>query len=175
MNRTSTNMHKTLALLASLTLVAPAARAHVTLAPAEAEAGSYVKLVFTVPHGCAGSPTTGVSVTLPPGVIAARPMPKPDWRLTIESARLDPPVPLHGRAVDSTAARIGWDGGSLASDLFDEFAIRAKLPDAPGELRFVVQQTCEKGEATWNGTADSATPAPVLKVIPAGASGHAHH
>lgn len=174
MNRKRMTMKNTLALAAAL--LAVPAFAHVTVSPAEAEAGRYVKLVFTVPHGCAGSPTTGIGVTLPPGVIAAKPMPKPEWRLTIESARLDPPVTLHGRKVDSTAAQITWDGGSLPGDLFDEFAIHARLPEEPGELRFVVQQTCEQGRATWNGAADSATPAPVLKVLPAGAaSGHAHH
>lgn len=161
--------------LAALLLAAPAF-AHVTLAPAEGEAGRYVKLVFTVPHGCAGSPTTGITVTLPPGVISARPMPKIDWRLTIETARLDPPATLHGRKLDSTAAQIGWDGGPLPNDLFDEFAIHARLPDEPGALRFVVLQTCEKGEVSWSGAADTSTPAPVLRVLPAGAaSGHAHH
>jgi len=153
-------------LLALSALAAAPAFANVTLSPAQAEAGRDVKLVFTVPQGCNGSPTTGIAVTLPFGVIAARPMPKTDWRLTIESARLDPPVTLHGRRLESTAAQIGWDGGPLPNDLFDEFAIHAHLPDEPGELRFVVQQTCEKGQVNWSGAADSATPAPRLKLLP---------
>ena len=160
----------------ALASLAGSAFAHVTLEKEEAAPDAAYKAILRVGHGCEGDATTTLRVQIPEGLIVAKPMPKPEWRLTIESARLDPPVTLHGRKIDSTAAQITWDGGSLPGDLFDEFAIHARLPDEPGELRFVVQQTCEKGQATWSGAADAATPAPVLKVVPAGASpGHAHH
>ena len=60
---------KTLA-LTSTTLIAVASAsssvlAHVVLEKREAAVGSYYKAVFQVAHGCEGSPTVGLEVTIP--------------------------------------------------------------------------------------------------------------
>src|SRR5687768_1749463 len=65
-------------LLLSLSL-SPAAWGHVTIDPKEAPPGSYAKLTFRVPHGCAGSATTKVRVLIPEGVTSVKPQVHPGW------------------------------------------------------------------------------------------------
>lgn len=174
-----------------LGLCASAAQAHVSITTPAAAAGSYAKVVLQVPHGCSGSPTTAVTVYVPPAYLVAKPMPKPGWTVTVQKARLAKPVQLHGRTIEESASVIRWEGGRLPSDFFDEFSLQGKLDEqAEGPLPFRTVQTCEKGEADWNGAAGSAAPAPVLQVLPAaplavpasgpapaspgGGSGHSH-
>ena len=52
--------------LLTLGLAAPAS-AHVTVTPSDTAAGAYVVLTFSVPHGCDGSPTTGITIQMPGG------------------------------------------------------------------------------------------------------------
>jgi len=159
------------------TACSTAAAAHVVLDTAEAPAGSYHKAVFRVPHGCSGSPTTAIAVTLPDGILSAKPQPKPGWTLAVERQALPRPVAgPHGSTVGERVARIAWSGGDLPDAWFDEFAIQVRLPDAaPGTvIRFPVEQTCAQGASHWVGTdADKggAYPAPALRL----SAGHAHH
>lgn len=153
---------------------APAA-AHVTLSPATAAAGDYVRLAFGVPHGCRGSATTEVVLRLPhEALIGAKPMPKPGWTLSIERRPLARPFELHGRRIADSVAEIRWRGGPLANEHYDEFVLAGKLADAAaGPLRIEVLQTCESGRNDWTGAAGSESPAPVLEVQPA--AEHRHH
>ncbi len=161
-----------------LSLGASAAQAHISITTPPATAGSYAKVVLQVPHGCAGNPTTAVTVYLPPAYLLAKPMPKPGWTVTIQKARLARPIQLHGRAIEEGPSVIRWEGGSLPSDFFDEFALQGKLGEqASGPLPFRTVQTCDKVEVDWSGAPGSATPAPVLQVVPATPSAphqHAH-
>lgn len=151
-------------------------RAHVTLAPSQAPSGSYARVALQVPHGCNGSATTALTVSVPAGFLAAKPMPKPGWRLSVQRTPLDPPVSLHGRPLTETVSQVRWEGGPLPNDFFDEFVVYGKLADRAGPLAFAVTQTCEQGEVSWSGAAGSQTPAPVLEPTPApSASPHAHH
>lgn len=156
-----------LALLGSLACLG-AAQAHITLSSDTAAAGAYARVVLRVPHGCGASPTTGITVQVPAGYLLVRPMPKPGWTLTLEKAPLTPPLRLHGREIGQTTAQVRWQGGPLPADQFDEFVLLGKLDDqASGPLALRVVQTCEQGSIDWAGGADSATPAPVLDVVPA--------
>src|SRR5215475_8214196 len=83
-------------LLATTAALAPAALAHVELEADKAPAGGSFKLVFMVPHGCAGSPTVGLRVRIPDGVIKAKPMPKYGWTLTTVAEKLATPVDYYG-------------------------------------------------------------------------------
>ena len=160
--------------------LAPAARAHVVLDQASGVAGSYQKLVFRVGHGCDGSATTGLTVTLPESVTGAKPMPKADWKITLVEGKLSVPVESHGRTVTSAVREVAWKGGPLPDAYFDEFVVQAKLPDTPGKLYFRVVQQCEKGSVAWdeiagdNGVMPKA-PAPVFEVLPAGPSAPHQH
>lgn len=152
--------------LAAACATTPAA-AHVTLAERQAQAGGYSRLTLQVPHGCAGRPTTGLAVELPPGLASVKPMPKPGWTLVIEREPLATPLTLHGRPVTERVRRVRWEGGPLANEHFDEFVLMVRLPDAPGALPLRALQHCGAESVDWSGAAGSETPAPVLQVLPA--------
>lgn len=148
-------------LFACAAAAAPLAHAHVTLEQASAPAGAYQKLTFRVGHGCQGSPTHTLTVTLPEGVGSAKPMPKPGWTLA------------------GTAKQISWKGGPLADAHYDEFAMQVKLPATVGKHYFKVTQLCEQGRLDWDAIPDAGgarpgAPAPFIELVPA-AAGAPHH
>jgi uncharacterized protein YcnI len=164
---------KTLLILALLAL-AGAAQAHITLEVPEAEAGKAYKAVLRVGHGCDGSATRQIIVTLPEGpngLRGAKPMPKPGWTLSL-------PAP----------GQIRWTANTEADYLqdawYDEFTLGATLPAEPGTLWLKVRQVCVVGEADWADIPGdgpgvvpaSRTPAVRLVVKPAttAPSGHSH-
>jgi uncharacterized protein YcnI len=70
---------------------------------------------------------------------------------------------------------IAWDGGRLEDAHYDEFIIRFRLPDRPGELLHIpVTQHCEGGRtAAWTQipepgrrVSDYRYPAPALRLLP---------
>lgn len=140
---------------ACLLLAAAAAQAHVSLDQKTASAGAYQKLTFRVGHGCDGSASTAITVTMPEGFNGAKAMPKPGWTISAANPR-----------------EISWKGGPLPDAQFDEFNLLVKLPDAPGMHVFKVVQQCEKGRVEWTELPGVAGkfPAPVLEVVPAAAS-----
>lgn len=152
------------------------AQAHVTLDPTVAPAGGHVRAALRVPHGCAGAATTGIAVELPEGVYAARPMPKPGWRLTIERRRLAEAVRSpHGHEVEEEVARITWEGGPLPDEQYEEFVLMLQVPNQPGgTLALPVLQSCEGGRtehwterpAAGRPAHDLARPAPALRLLP---------
>lgn len=168
-----------LAMLALAASVLPAAQAHVTLEQASAVAGSTYKAVFRVGHGCAGSPTTRITVFLPPGFVGAKPMPKPGWALSIQNEPLLQPYDSHGQPITERAAVITWSGGRLLDAEYDEFVLRGNLPAEAGQHYFRVLQSCEKGENDWaaipTGHDQPAFPAAVLTLTPATAKPSHQH
>jgi periplasmic copper chaperone A len=87
--------------------------------------------------------------------------------VSYERRKLAAPVEVHGRSVGETTSLIHWEGGTLQSDVFDDFALMGKVADgATGSLAFRTVQTCEKGETDWKGGLDSKEPAPVLQIAP---------
>lgn len=127
------------------------AHAHATLETQTAPADSYYKAVVKVPHGCEGSPTLIVKVSLPAGTSSVKPMPKHGWALKIVKTRLDQPIrDSHGREITERVSEIHWSGGRLLDEHYDEFVIQVKLPNTPGEtLYFPTVQECEKGVHRW--------------------------
>jgi uncharacterized protein YcnI len=160
------------ALALGLLASAPAA-AHVTLEVQQAPANSIYRAVFRVPHGCDGATMTRLVVHLPEGVVQARPMPKAGWTL-VTTPRADAPAPTaHGAARE--LGEIAWDGGRLEDAHYDEFIIRFRLPDRPGELLHIpVVQHCEGGRtAAWTQIPEPGRrvseyryPAPALRLLP---------
>lgn len=69
-----------------------AASAHISLETKEAKVGAGYKAVFSVPHGCDGAATTEVSIDVPEGVIAVKPMPKPGWKLSLQKGHTRAPM-----------------------------------------------------------------------------------
>jgi periplasmic copper chaperone A len=135
-----------------LGLAATAAQAHAVLERKEASPGSTYRAVVQIMHGCKGQPTTQVSVTVPEGLIGARPMPKPGWTLaTTRGAYAKAYATHHGTASEGVTA-ITWSGGSLPDDEVDEFTFLAQVADTfePGTTVYVpVQQDCSEGSHSW--------------------------
>ncbi len=172
----------TMAACAVLALVPALARAHVIADPNEGNAGEYLRTSFRITHGCKGSPTVAVTVRLPPGVVQAKPMPKPGWTIEIKTRPLDPPVDSgHGSRIRQGVAEVTWRGGRLDNAHFDEFILSVRLPNAPETtLYFPTIQQCEEGANNWTGIpaagqkwSDLPEPAPFIILRKRG-GGHAH-
>ena len=144
-----------------------AAAAHITLEQPTATAGGAYKAVFRISHGCDGSPTRAITVRLPEGVQQAKPMPKPGWAIELQPG-----------AVTWTAA----NAAAMLSDThYDEFVLRAQMPERVGALWFKVLQQCERSQADWaevptEGTSTKGlkSPAVLLQLAPAAAPAHHH-
>jgi uncharacterized protein YcnI len=138
---------------AALTLLsAHGALAHATLGVTQASPNASYRGIVQITHGCEGSPTTRVRVTIPEGIIGARPMPKPGWSLSMTKGPYAKSYPyLHG-SLGEGVKEIIWSGGSLPDDQFDEFVFVARITDAfrPGQtVYFPVDQECETGAHHW--------------------------
>lgn len=159
-------------------LLASSAHAHITLEQREAEAGSAYKAVFKVGHGCDGSATRRITVTLPTGFKGAKPVPKAGWTLNLRMDKLAQPYESHGKPVTEGLAEVTWTANSEADWLqdawYDEFIVRGTLPDQAGPLWFKVRQLCAQGESNWaevpaegSSTRGLKLPAALLTVKPA--------
>lgn len=173
------------ALLISATGIFNAANAHVTLEYQVANAGSTYKATFRIGHGCGESPTREIAVTLPPGVQAAKPMPKPGWTIALEREKLAQPRSDHGKPVTDEVRRIRWSANTPADALpghfYDEFVLQARLPDQTGTLYWPVAQVCAQGRIDWSEVPAAGrslhelkSPAAALELLPAAGGGHAH-
>jgi uncharacterized protein YcnI len=132
-----------LIMLCASPALAPAL-AHVSLETGQAPANSTYRAVFRVPHGCGDAATARITVRLPDGVAQARPMPKAGWSLRVTYR--GEPAPGHGNIADASV--VVWEGGRLPNEHYDEFVIRLRLPDTPGQLLYIpVLQECEGGDS----------------------------
>jgi periplasmic copper chaperone A len=182
--------HFTTKLIAALAIItsANAVFAHVVLEDQAALAGRSYKAVLKVGHGCEGSPTTAMRVTIPTGFMGAKPMPKAGWILVIKTAKLAVPYDNHGKQVTEDVSEITWTAMSKDSWLpeayYDEFILLGGLPSKVNEgeaMWFKVLQTCDKGSNDWSqipasgvDTQGLKSPAALLEIIPSGAAGHQH-
>lgn len=162
-----------LALIPALALLACSAQAHIVLEQKSAPAASYYKASFMVGHGCEGSPTTRISISIPDGVVNVKPMPKPGWQVQARVETLPKPYQLHGKTFTEGVTQVTWTGGPLVDANYDEFVMLTRLPDAPGTLYFKIVQTCEQGETRWveipaegKTMRDYKSPAAVLEITP---------
>ncbi|MES2255685.1 MAG: YcnI family protein [Pseudomonadota bacterium] len=136
-------------ILSALLLSATPAMAHVVIANPQGKAASTFIAGFRVGHGCAGSPTTTLTVTVPESIITARPQPKAGWTLSMTHAKLAAPVAGEGGPITERVSSITWTGGVLPADQYDEFVVMLRLPDNAGVLNFPVLQSCQKGAENW--------------------------
>jgi uncharacterized protein YcnI len=174
---TRTNMSKRYCLILIAAFFASPAAAHVSLETKQATVGASYKAVFTVPHGCAGSPTVKIRVQIPEGVIAVKPMPKAGWSVDVVEGKYAGEYDYHGNRLSSGVKEVMWSGGRLPDHNYDEFVMSTFLTDAlkPNTtLYFPVVQECEKGVSRWieipaegAGRLDEGkSPAPGVKLVP---------
>lgn len=166
-----------LAVAVLLAAAVPAA-AHITFENREVKAGSTVRFVLRVPHGCGGSATTAVRVAIPDGLADVKPQPKPGWELDLglelRHAAASGHGHGHGHGEAGTVTEISWSGGNLPDAHYDEFVFRASVSrDAPETLYIPIVQECEVGVDRWiqipgqGGAAGSLShPAPSVRVTP---------
>ena len=152
---------------------------HVVLQERTATALSTYKAVFLVGHGCDGSPTNQIKVTLPAGLQGVKPMPKAGWNLSTKLGKLAVPYDNgHGGMVTEGLTEVTWAASAKESFLpdahYDEFVLRGRLPKETGPVWFKVFQGCEKGSNDWAEIPASGTstkglkaPAALLEILPA--------
>jgi uncharacterized protein YcnI len=137
----------------AITFVPSAAPAHVTLEQQQAPVGTPYKIVLRVPHGCGDSATIGLSVQIPEGVIAIKPMMKPGWQITTTRGHYSKAYSFfHGAKFTEGVKEVTWSGGKLPDAFYDEFVLSAFIAGElePGQiLYFPVVQQCEQGEHRW--------------------------
>lgn len=160
------------------------AHAHVGVTPSTTAPGS-VRLAFTVPHGCAGSPTTAITVQIPEGIIGVKPQPKAGWSLATTRGRYARTYEhYHGRKVAEGVTEVVWRDGTLADDHYDEFVLIGFVTDAfrrGDRIAIPIIQQCLDGANKWVEitSPDAAIekpkwPAPILRVIEADHAKHHH-
>ena len=170
-------MSKIILVAVLATLAAWPAAAHVSLENRQAAIGAGYKAVFTVPHGCAGSPTTKIRVQIPEGVIAVKPMPKVGWSVEAISGKYANEYSFHGKKFSEGVKEVVWSGGKLADSHYDEFVMSTFLTGglkANTTLYFPVVQECEQGVSRWieipapgaGHSHDDKSPAPGVKLMP---------
>jgi periplasmic copper chaperone A len=149
---------------------------HVTLLDGVAAAGAGYRATFRVGHGCDGSATTGLRVTLPAGFNGAQPMPKPGWTVSTTQGKLAAPYTSHGKTYTEGVQEISWVANgpqnALPAAFYDEFVLRGVTPGKPGPVWFKVVQTCTKGALAWvetpatgSSTQGMKSPAALLELI----------
>jgi uncharacterized protein YcnI len=141
-----------------------AASAHVTVDPSSTAASGFSVLTFAVSHGCDGSPTTGLTFTVPDGIASIAPTVNPGW--TIEQSE--------GQVVYTAHTPLP-DGQRTT------FELSVKLPDLPAgeQVDFPVLQQCEAGSTDWAdvavaGEAEPEHPAPSIVLTESAGDGHGH-
>jgi periplasmic copper chaperone A len=155
---------------------ATASFSHVVLQERTTTALSTYKAVMLVGHGCGGSATNQIKVTIPAGFVGAKPMPKPGWILSVKMDKLATPYDNgHGGMVTEGVSEVTWVTAAQSSALpdayYDEFVLRGRVPKEAGPMWFKIFQGCEKGSTDWaeipasgTSTKDLKAPAALLEV-----------
>ena len=170
-------MSKRSCLILIVAFAASPAAAHVSLETKQATVGASYKAVFTVPHGCKGSPTVKIRVQIPEGVIAVKPMPKAGWTIDVVEGKYAGEYDYHGSKLSSGVKEVAWSGGKLTDQHYDEFVVQTFLTGSlkPNTtLYFPVVQECETGVSRWidvpaegaGHSHDGKSPAPGVKLMP---------
>lgn len=170
------------ALVVGLVGWAAPAGAHVTITASTTAAGAYAVLEVSVGHGCDGSPTTKITIQMPPEINSVTPTRNALWEVDKQMERLDPPVAdAHGNEIVERVASVSYTADTPLPDGYrDTFELSVQLPDDEGgTLVFPTIQTCEQGESAWievpqDGQDVEALelPAPSLVISEAAEGGH---
>lgn len=157
----------------ALALAMPlAASAHVGVSPDEIAAGDHGVLTFSFSHGCDGSPTTALRITMPDGLASVAPTMDGDWTIDVE------------RGDDGLVSAVTYTAlEPVPNDLRGAVSLSVGLDEtAPDSLAFAVVQECVDGSTEWTQLAENGedphsldAPAPVVSVTEAPAGGHGGH
>lgn len=150
---------------AGLFAAAPAsAHATVQLYGSTPAAGGYGAMWIRIGHGCDGSPTKKVEVTVPSTFGSAKPQQIAGWTSRV-ALRTD------GSRLVTWMLKKG--GAPLRDDEFADFGISVKYPATEGTYMVPTVQRCLVGAIAWNEEGhDSEHPAPTVTVGPGSGGGH---
>ena len=174
-----------LAAAAGVVALAGPAFAHVTVQPGNAQQGGYTAVDFRVPNESDTASTVKLEVNLPLDhpLASVRTLPLPGWTATVEKAKLDKPIKVHGNDVNEAVSKITWTadaGTKIAPGQFQEFRVSlGPLPTDTESMAFKALQTYDTGEVvrwideTKAGQPEPAKPAPVLTLTKAPAAADA--
>lgn len=155
-----------------LALAAPlSASAHVSVSASTTAAGAYSVLTFSVGHGCDGSPTQTIAISIPDAITSVTPTVNPNWTITRVTEPLDEPIAEEDgdEITDRTSTVVYTAITPLAADQRDTFELSLPLIGEEGDvLEFPTLQTCEVGETNWVGEE-------VPSVTLTAATGEDHH
>ncbi|GAN05508.1 conserved hypothetical protein [Mucor ambiguus] len=149
---------------ATLTLLFSAStNAHVALNPKFAEPGQNLTTAFHVPHGCNGSATTGITVTVPDAITVLTAQQVNNWTLST----------TYRDESNTTVSTITWNNGYLDPKGAVDFPMTLTVPNSDLSsqpnvtLYFPVLQTCQVGTANWSalGNDHQGEPAPTLVIV----------
>ena len=148
-----------------LAVAAPSvALAHVGVSPDTLPAGASTVLTFSFTHGCDGSPTTALRITMPDGLASVSPTADGDWDIAVE------------RGDDGLVSVVTYTALTpVPSDLRGAVSMQVRPEeDAAASLAFPVEQVCETGVNEWTEIAedgedphDLESPAPVVGLVAA--------
>jgi uncharacterized protein YcnI len=140
------------AFLAAVPVFSSELLAHANLDVKTASQGS-LRAAVRVPHGCEGSATVAVKLSVPEGIIGVKPAPKAGWTVeTVKGPYAKAYDYYHGK-VSEGVKEIIWRGGPLMDEHFDEFIFIGFVSDAfaaGDQVPFTVTQECEKGQIAWS-------------------------
>jgi uncharacterized protein YcnI len=157
------------------------ASAHFGVTANTTAAGSYALLNFSTSHGCEGSPTTQVTISIPEGFTLVRPGMNYGWTVEVVRDEAKTVTDSHGNETNPVSEVVYTAKEPLADGFYDSFNVQVQLPDMVGEtIYFPVIQTCEVGENAWiqipaEGDEDGEeleSPAPSITITEATESGH---
>lgn len=133
------------------TIATTPAFAHATFEQKQVTPDATAKFTLRVPHGCEGEATLRVRVQIPEGLIAVKPMPKAEWKLSTVIGAYATSYELWHNTVTEGVQEIVWEG-ELPDAYYDEFVFRGYVSDAfkEGELLYIpVVQECATGAERW--------------------------
>jgi periplasmic copper chaperone A len=159
-------------ILLSVALLPVAARAHVSITSPVAFANTTQEVTFGVGHGCEGSDTYAIRISIPAGVTSVRPLSSDFGRVTVEK---DATGAVTAVTYQRDAAQVVLDGDPN----YYKLTLRLKLPNKPfTTVYFPTKQTCLASDGgmpftDWTNTsgltpdAGEPEPAPVVALVPA--------
>lgn len=117
------------------------ASAHVTVKPADVQAGAYQVFTVSVPVE-KNQPTVAIKLQMPEAITSATPTVKSGWTVDVEK---------EGTGEDAIVKSITWSGGEIGTGMRDEFSFSVKTPDNPTDLQWKAYQTYEDGTVvSWD-------------------------
>ncbi|KAI8139464.1 hypothetical protein BJV82DRAFT_672736 [Fennellomyces sp. T-0311] len=149
---------------AVLALMVLATDAHITFTQDETLPGVELNTSLAVGHGCDGSNTIEISVSVPEEVTQLEPQEIAGWNLTLQYR--------NGSSEQRAISNFTWSGGNLGAETYQDFGVIIHVPSVDVSqnnvtLYFPTIQRCENGTNEWVGEGEQSEaagqkPAPEL-------------